>query len=145
MRKTMLRELAISLYLLVFKILFNLFKLFPLKKKTTFVVSFGGNTLFTMKELEKQTEDSVVILKTSTCPIYFARTPRRRIINFETKNMFHWLLSVHHLATSHNVIVDNYYGFLSVTNFKPGTQCIQLWHAAGAIKQFGLKDLSIKD
>ena len=141
----MLRELVITIYLFIFKFFFSFFKLFPLKKKTTLVASFGGNILFTAKEIEAQTEDSVIILKTSKCPVYFARTSRRRVLNFETNHIFHWLSSVYHLATSHNVIVDNYYGFLAVTNFKPETQCIQLWHAAGAIKQFGLKDLSIVD
>src|SRR5699024_8982588 len=38
------------------------------------------------------------------------------------------------------VFVDNYYHFLAVTDFHPHVECVQLWHAAGAIKQFGLKD-----
>src|SRR5699024_8092175 len=48
-----------------------------------------------------------------------------------------------HLATCEKVIVDNYYGFLAAASFKSNVQCIQLWHAAGAIKQFGLKDPDI--
>ncbi len=40
--------------------------------------------------------------------------------------------------------VDNYYGFLAVTTFKPNVSCVQLWHAAGAIKQFALKDPSVQ-
>jgi len=41
--------------------------------------------------------------------------------------------------------VDNYYGFLAAVKFKKGVQCIQLWHASGALKKFGLQDVSVKN
>src|SRR5699024_4173809 len=53
-----------------------------------------------------------------------------------------WARSVYHLATSRMIFVDNYFGFLAMASFKSNVKCIQLWHAAGAIKQFGLKDPS---
>lgn len=138
----MLREIAISLYLFIFQILFTLFKLFPQQEKTTFVASFGDNSLFVMEELEEQTKDKVVVLKTAQCKVNF-KSPDRVVLLFEPTHFLQWLRSIYHLATSHKVIVDNYYGFLAATNFKSGTECIQLWHAAGAVKQFGLKDSSI--
>src|SRR5690625_219037 len=142
---TMLRDFIISIYLFVFKIFFNFFKLFPLKEKTTLVATFGGNILFTAKEIENQTDDSVVILKSAQCSLYFAQTSRRRVLNFENKNLLHWLIPVYHLATSHVVIVDNYYGFLAAASFKSSVKCVQIWHAVGAIKQFGLQDVSTID
>lgn len=137
----MVRELAISLYLLVFRIVFNICKLFPQKKKTAFVTSFGDNVLYTVNELEKQTDDHVVILKTSQCRVDFNQG-NRMVLRFEPAHVFEWLRSIYHLATSRMIFIDNYFGFLAVANFKPGVKCIQLWHAAGAIKQFGLKDPS---
>ncbi|SEP75102.1 CDP-glycerol glycerophosphotransferase, TagB/SpsB family [Virgibacillus subterraneus] len=141
----MVRELAITLYLSVFRTLFQILKMFPQKKKTTFVASFGDNILYTVNELEKQTDDQVVILKTSHCKISINDLSNRKILDFESINIIDWILSIYHLATSEKVIADNYYGFLAVTEFKPNVQCIQLWHAAGAIKQFGLKDPSIQN
>ena len=141
----MARELAITVYLFAFRTLFNMFKLFPQKKKTIFVASFGVNILYTLKELEKQTDEQVVILKTSSCKINFKKASNRKQLVFKPVNLLDWITSIYHLATSQTVFVDNYYGFLAVTEFRSNTKCIQLWHAAGAIKQFGLKDLSIEN
>lgn len=141
----MAREFAISFYLFVIRMLFNCFKLFPQKKKTTFVASFGVNILYTIKELEKLTDEKIVILKSSSCKINYKEYSNRKQLNFTPINVLNWVQSIYHLATSHTVFVDNYYGFLAVTKFKKSTTCIQLWHAAGAIKQFGLKDLSIEN
>ncbi|WP_238323323.1 CDP-glycerol glycerophosphotransferase family protein [Planococcus antarcticus] len=44
------------------------------------------------------------------------------------------------MATSKYVFVDNYAGVLSVIKFRKEVKCIQLWHAAGAIKKFGWSD-----
>ncbi|HZG73857.1 MAG TPA: CDP-glycerol glycerophosphotransferase family protein, partial [Chondromyces sp.] len=46
--------------------------------------------------------------------------------------------------TSRYILIDNYYGFLAAVDFKEGVQCIQLWHASGALKKFGLEDESVK-
>lgn len=140
----MAREIIITVYLFVFRIFFYIFNLFPQKKKTTFVASFGDNVLHTVGEIEKQTDDQVVILKTSQCKVSFDNASDRIILDFETLNLIDWFKSIYHLATSHHIFVDNYFGFLAVTNFKSNVNCIQLWHAAGAVKQFGLKDPSIK-
>src|SRR5699024_9034694 len=61
---------------------------------------------------------------------------------FETKHIFEWTRSLYHISTSRMIFVDNYFGFLAMASFKSNVKCIQLWHAAGAIKQFGLKDPS---
>lgn len=138
----MARELFITIYLFVFRSFFNLFKLLPQKKKTVFVASFGDNIMHTLKEVERQTSDQVVILKDSQCKINFNHPSHRIILDFSPVHLIDWFKSIYHLATSEKVFVDNYYGFLAVTNFHSNVPCVQLWHAAGAIKQFGLKDPS---
>ncbi|MTW88261.1 CDP-glycerol glycerophosphotransferase family protein [Virgibacillus dakarensis] len=139
----MARELVVTVYLFVFQVLFNAFKLFPQKKKTIFVASFGDNILYTLNELKKHTNDPVVILKTSQCKVDFEHGANA--LNFEPMNLLQWIQAIYHLATADKVFVDNYFGFLAVTDFKPNVQCVQLWHAAGAIKRFGLKDPSIEN
>ncbi|HAM80642.1 CDP-glycerol glycerophosphotransferase family protein [Ornithinibacillus bavariensis] len=142
----MFRELLIFLYLTTFRIPFTFFKLFPQKKKTVFVASFGDNSLFIAKEVAKQTDDQIVILKDSQCKLDFRQDdPNWTVIEFKVSHLLGWFRSIYHLATSQKVFVDNYFGFLSVARFKKNVQCIQLWHAAGAIKKFGLEDPSIKE
>ena len=141
----MAREFAITIYLFVFRLLFNSFKLFPQKKKSVFVASFGVNVLYTLKELEKQTEEQIIILKVPSCKITYKDAPNRKQLHLTALSPIEWVQSIYHLATCRKIFVDNYFGFLAVTQFKPNTECIQLWHATGAIKQFGLKDLSIEN
>lgn len=137
----MAREIAITLYLFVFRCIFYICKLFPQKKKTTFVASFGENVLFTMKALERQIDDHpIVLITTPQCKIDFQHRPNRTLLRFDRSHILEWFRSIYHLATSETIFIDNYYGFLAATPFHPGVRCIQLWHATGAIKQFGLLD-----
>lgn len=140
----MFREIAVSIYLTCFRIFFLIFNLMDTRNKTTFVVSFGGNVTSTLHSLEKLVDDQqIVILKTAGCKVDFAQG-NRIVLYFTPKNIIQFIQSIYHIATSDHVIVDNYYAFLSVTNFKSSVKCIQLWHAAGAIKKFGLEDLTNK-
>lgn len=134
----MFRELAVIIYLLVFRFFFNIFSICPQKNKSTFVASFGDNVLFTLRELEKHTDDQVVVLKTGQSRVDFKIHPNRLVLDFEPRHLFEWIRSIYHLATSKTIFIDNYFGFLAEVRFKPNVKCIQLWHAAGAIKQFGL-------
>src|SRR5690625_1691884 len=138
----MLREFAINVYLIVFRLLFNFFNMFANHNKTTFITSFNGNVEDTIIELKNKMADDhqIIILKNSNCKLNFGEERHYHILNFEKAK--HFIQSIYHLATSRYIIADNYYGFLAVTNFKKDVKCVQLWHAAGAIKQFGLTDRS---
>ncbi|SFD41176.1 CDP-glycerol glycerophosphotransferase, TagB/SpsB family [Bacillus sp. OV194] len=141
----MVKEIAIWLYLFYFKLQFTFCKLFPVRKnKVTFVVSFGDNSVFLYEELKKLQPDSHIVFLAAkkAIPKLQPYQNSAKLITFENSIMS-MARSAYHLATSRVVLVDNYFGFLSVTNFKKETECIQLWHAAGAIKTFGLKDESI--
>ncbi|AIF44615.1 CDP-glycerol glycerophosphotransferase family protein [Virgibacillus sp. SK37] len=140
----MARELIISIYLFAFRNVFCFFKLWPQQRKTTFIVSFGQNVLFTVNELEKRTDEQIVILKTANCSMPFREKKSRKVLCFKAYAILDWFRSVYHLATSRYVFADNYFGVLSVSSFKKNVRCVQLWHAAGAIKKFGLKDRAIQ-
>jgi teichoic acid glycerol-phosphate primase len=142
----MVRELAIFLYLLLFKCTFFLFNFLPLKEKTTFVVSFGDNCLYILEEMRRQNigaQVAVLCKRDKMDP--FMNYKNIHLVPFESVHPLHWLQSIYHLATSRYIMVDNYYGFLAAVHFKKGVQCIQLWHASGAMKKFGLEEESIKD
>ncbi len=143
----MAREIAIWLYLSFFKAVFNIFNSFPLKNKVTFMVSFTQNPKFVYEEMLRQQIDvhSVFICTKRTYPYFRRNYPDLELYRYETWNLFHILKSMYHIATSKYIMIDNYYGFLSVADFKEGVQCIQLWHAAGALKKFALEDQTIND
>ncbi|WP_424475198.1 CDP-glycerol glycerophosphotransferase family protein [Oceanobacillus kimchii] len=138
----MAREFAISIYLFVFRVLFSIFKLYPQKKKTVAVSSFGDNIAFTVNYLQNLTDEEIVILQELNSKFKFDSN-KHNIIPFDMKkHPVAYVKGIYHLATASTVLVDTYQGFLASTNFRPGTTCIQLWHAAGALKQFGLEDPS---
>lgn len=138
----MVRELAITLYLLFFKLFFSFFNFFPIQRKVVFVATFGDNHHYVLDEM-RRTNDSVrtIVLFSKKCHYDFEDVSST-IIPYNSLNPLHVLQSIYHLATSKVVVIDNYYGFLASTSFRKGVECIQLWHAAGAIKKFGLEDPS---
>ena len=141
----MVREGLIEGYLLFVKVLFSICKLFPLQKKVTFITSFGDNCQFILDEMNKQQLPiQKVILQKSGSTMHTEDDGQTIVFPFETKNLIQMLCSIYHLATSKWVIVDNYFGILAAVTFKQEVTCIQVWHAVGAVKQFGLRDPSIE-
>ncbi|WHY91234.1 CDP-glycerol glycerophosphotransferase family protein [Neobacillus cucumis] len=142
----MVRELAISFYLFVFKCVFSVFNLLPLKDKTTFVISFGDNSQYVFEEMRRQNvqHEVVFLCKGKSIPL-FKGYKDVICVPFETYNMMNWLKSIYHLATSRHIFIDNYFGFLASVKFKEEVTCVQLWHASGAIKKFGLEDGAVKN
>ncbi|MFF2447172.1 CDP-glycerol glycerophosphotransferase family protein [Neobacillus sp. NPDC058068] len=141
----MVKEIAIKCYLLCFKLVYNLFKICPQKDKITFVVSFEENTSFLYHEIaRRKLPFQVVILHKSAFSQEFQQELQNTtVIPFETANLFSWLRSIYHIATAKHLIIDNYFAFLAAIQLRKNVECIQIWHAAGALKTFGLEDHSI--
>jgi CDP-glycerol glycerophosphotransferase (TagB/SpsB family) len=139
----MIREFSIEIYLLLFKLQYLFFKCFPVKNKIVFCVSFTENPRYIVEEiLRENVKTRLVFLCRGTCISSF-RPYGRNTIQFETLNPLAMFRSVYHIATARTIIVDNYYAFLSVIRLRKNVQCIQIWHAAGAMKTFGLEDRSV--
>lgn len=138
----MIKEFFITLYLYIFKLFFIIFKIFPLKNKTVFLSSFGDNAYFIARELATSEKHRLVFINQTRCKMDFSSIPtsNKKIYTFESLNIVDTLFSIYHLATSKYVFVDNYAGVLSAIHFREEVKCIQLWHAAGAIKKFGWRD-----
>lgn len=135
----------VEIYLILVAILHSMMKVFPIKKKVTFIMSYGENLFFIYEEMQRQGINcEVVFLYKSTCKYEVDNYSNVKSYKFETRNIFHTIKSVYHLSTSQYVIVDNYFGSLAKIKFKKGVECIQIWHAAGAFKKFGLLAPSLK-
>lgn len=141
----MVRELAIEGYLVLVRVLFTLCKMFPLQNKVTFMVSFEENNLFIYREMKRQNVSlPIVFLYKGKHKERFDRQTGRTSIPLEVINPIAFIRSLYHLATSNKVIIDNYFGLLAAVEFKKSVECVQIWHAAGAIKTFGHEDLSVQ-
>lgn len=141
----MVRELAIEGYLVLVRVLFTLCKMFPLQNKVTFMVSFEENNLFIYREMKRQNVSlPIVFLYKGKHKERFDRQTGRTSISLEVINPIAFIRSLYHLATSNKVIIDNYFGLLAAVKFKKSVECVQIWHAAGAIKTFGHEDLSVQ-
>lgn len=140
----MARELFISSYLFIVKCLFSIFSRGELQEKTILIASFGDNIDYVRQEILKKTDDSIVILTTNAARLKFKPSDREKKLSFEVYHPIQFVQSIYHIATAKTIFVDNYFGFLATTSFKKEVKVIQLWHAAGAIKQFGLLDPTIK-
>jgi teichoic acid glycerol-phosphate primase len=140
----MTREILIGVYLFVFKIIYSLFYFCAVQKKITFVISFEENNRYLYRELIKQDPSvDIIILHKGKISKGFHKllTQHTKAIHF-TKNVKNWITAIYHISTSKVIIVDNYYGFLAAMRFKKNVECIQIWHAAGALKTFGFADKS---
>ncbi|HET7658523.1 MAG TPA: CDP-glycerol glycerophosphotransferase family protein, partial [Bacillales bacterium] len=130
--------------LLIFRCVFHVCNWFPYRNKVTFLVTFGQNSMYVYKEmLRREPKSDIVFLYKKSCPYDFEESGNMTAVPFETFNILRFFQSIYHLATSRHIIVDNYFGCLSVCSFRDDVECIQLWHAAGAVKYFGLKDQSV--
>ena len=118
-----------------------------MQNKYVFVSSFGDNIDYVVREVLRSTQSDVVILHSRNSNYSFdhLNLATQKIISFDRLNAINYFKTLYHLATAKQVFVDNYFAFLSVMNFKPGVECIQLWHAAGAVKKFGMEDPTFYD
>lgn len=142
----MLREVLVFCYLAIFKIVFNVFKLCPLQNKVAFVISFEENIINLYREMNNENLPlkKVIICNNLVSREFQMELKNTPIIPFKISNIFNWLFAIYNLSTSRIIIIDNYYAFLSAIEFKKYVECIQLWHAAGALKEFGLRDKSVR-
>lgn len=139
----MRKELLIGLFLFINKCIFSILNLFPLKKKIVLLCDFGDNARFVVEELVKRDVQNIVVLKTDKCKEHFNKSDLHAVLSFKYTKFIDYIKGLYHLATARVVLVDNYFPILSVTNFRPDVECIQLWHAAGAVKKFAMQDPSV--
>lgn len=138
----MVREVAISIYLALFRLVFTICKMFPQKEKTVCVSSFGDNIHYSTQSLRSISDQDIIYLKDRSCTYPFD-TSIGTVIPFTMMHPIAYIRSIYHLATATTILTDNYFGFFAAAPFKSGTLCIQLWHAVGSLKQFGLNDPAI--
>ncbi|WP_064468855.1 CDP-glycerol glycerophosphotransferase family protein [Lederbergia galactosidilytica] len=112
--------------------------LFPINKKKVTFASYRsskleGNLKYVYQEMASQYPDY---------QYHFFIKKFKGSIWGRIEYIFHMLKSIYAIATSKYFIIDDYYFPIYVIKPRGGTEIIQLWHAVGAFKKFGLSTVN---
>ena len=88
-----------------------------------------GNLLFVYQELRKARPDVECVLLLDRYSYSFAG---------KLRYLWRLLRGTYHLATARLFVVDNAYLPVHIGPHRKGTTVVQVWHAGGALKKFGL-------
>ena len=131
-----MKKILLSIAVAILKVIYIPIRLLKTKNKITYISrqSNSENIDFRLirQEIEKEyLEYENVILTKKIEP---------GIIN-NISYMVELIKQMYHISTSKVVILDTYCITVSVLKHKPETKFIQIWHALGAVKKFGLQSL----
>ncbi|WP_142301764.1 CDP-glycerol glycerophosphotransferase family protein [Bacillus sp. 7894-2] len=132
MAPTLLVKFIIQVSFFLFSIIF------PVNKhKVTFASyrseQLEGNLLYIHREFNKRSQDF---------EFEFLFKKFNSTISGKLNYFLHMLKASYSLATSRFFIIDDFYFPVYVVKQRKGTEVIQLWHAAGAFKKFGLSTIN---
>lgn len=132
--------LILKLLLLKLRAIYFFLKLLPTQNKVVFISRFSDTETLDFQLLRKEIGKQYPKLKIVSL---MKKIPENRL--GKILYAFYMFKKMYHLATSKICIVDSYIITVSVLNHKKDLQIIQIWHALGAIKQFGYQVLDKPD
>lgn len=140
-----LRSLFAAFYSIYLSVLGVLFKPVKPKNHLTLLVSFEENAQALIRSYKAHAESlsyEVTVLYTRHAVNLKKELEGVGSFYLNEKHPLHLLKAVLILFKSKVVITDNYFLMTSVLNRRPQTTCIQVWHANGSLKKFGLEDVT---
>lgn len=113
------------------------------ESKVTLLISFEANAKAILEEYEQgQYSYKLNILYTQQASSIAESFPNVDAYLLQEKNPIHLIKAVYLMFNSKVIITDNYFLLTSVLNKRKQTKCIQVWHANGSLKKFGLEDIT---
>ncbi|AYV17238.1 CDP-glycerol glycerophosphotransferase family protein [Bacillus velezensis] len=140
-----LRSLFAAFYSIYLSVLGVLFKPVKPKNHLTLLVSFEENAQALIRSYKAHAESlsyEMTVLYTRHAVSLKKELKGVGSFYLNEKHPLHLLKAVLVLFKSKVVITDNYFLMTSVLNRRPQTTCIQVWHANGSLKKFGLEDVT---
>ena len=123
----------IKIFKFILNIIYSIFKLFKTKNRITFISRQSNNInvdfVLLGKKIKKEMPEYDVV--------YLCKTLDSGLLN-KIKYIFHMFKQMYFIATSKVVILDSYCIVISNCKHKKSLTVIQMWHAMGAFKKFGL-------
>lgn len=125
----------------IYAFVFNVFRLFPLKKnKISFLSphneSFNDSLGAVMNEVILR--DDFQVVKISCRDLVIDKSSVKTLIVSLCKVFRFFTVKAYHLATSAYVFMNDNFMPMAKLNFKKDAVITQLWHAEGIFKRFGL-------
>ncbi|ABV63885.1 CDP-glycerol--glycerophosphate glycerophosphotransferase [Bacillus pumilus] len=116
----------------------------PRENQVTLLVSFQENAAALIDTYQQQANMTMklTVLYTKHASAIEKDTSHLSFRYFHEKNPLHLIQCIYTMFKSKVVVTDNYFLMTSVLRKRPSTTCIQVWHANGALKKFGLEDAS---
>lgn len=140
----MKQQLAKLIYVWLVRFFSLLYKRKPLKNRLAYLMSFTNNENGLLKTFMEQNADIEVV-------IFYTKNCKQEAEKFQSLGASIYLLNqspfliqktILELIQSRVILCDNYFPILAGFFPHKKTSIIQLWHANGAIKCFGLEDPS---
>lgn len=133
-------KLLVILFKLKLRFVYFFLKLMPVNpKKSVFISRQSDSPTIEFKLIK----DQVTALDKEQKIIMLTKTIKGTLFGC-IGYYFHLYAQMYHLATSKMCVLDSYCITVSVLRHKRSLKIIQIWHALGAIKQFGYQTLGKK-
>ena len=135
-----IKKLVIKIAIFVLNVMYLPFKCLKTKHKLTYISrqSDTPSIDFTLLHNKMKELDSDLIQVMLTKKI-------GKGIMGKIKYGLHTFVQMYHIATSKVVVIDTYIIPVSVLKHKKSLRVVQIWHALGAIKQFGYQVIGKKE
>ncbi|EUJ48436.1 hypothetical protein PROCOU_05818 [Listeria rocourtiae FSL F6-920] len=133
-----MKNVAIKLYMMIVQVLGFVFGRFPVQQKVVMLISFPENPAAILREMEKShfTPETIVFYDPRLNVDGMARNFMRSL----PKTNGNLIRLMFHLSTAKVVVTDNYFPELAGVTWRDSMECVQIWHANGALKKFGWED-----
>lgn len=134
----MMLELGVRIVVSMLRVLNLCFKPLRLREKVVVISRQSNEATLDIEllcnEMDKNNMRYVVLAKTF-----------KKSVGGVISYGFHMINQMYHLASSKVVVLDGYCILASVLPHKKGQRIVQMWHALGAIKQFGWQNTEHPD
>lgn len=123
-------------------LLISLRSKFVLKKhnKIIYLLSFPGTSSFIIEKLYEKYEEKLVICYTKNAKVLANEYAEYGCKIYSLDSIYELIVYIiPYLKGSKLILCDNYFAQLGGISFAETTKIVQLWHANGAIKKFGLE------
>lgn len=134
-----------TMYILLIKSM-NKRKISHKNNKIIFLLSFPSTSEYILESLYTEFGDKLVICYTKNAKKIAINYQKKGCTVYPINNLY--VLSkkiVPSIQFSRIIFCDNYFAFLAGIEFDSQTEVVQLWHANGAIKKFGVEANYTKD
>ncbi len=109
-------------------------------QQVVYLLSFPNTSGYIIDRLYQQYKERLIICYTKSGADLAAIYKKKGCITYNVDSPLNLLKNIVPLLKGATIILcDNYFALLGGIDFLPSTKIVQLWHANGAIKKFGLE------